>query len=375
MIQSAKKVLFIVGTRPEAIKMAPLVHKFSIADTWQPVICSTGQHREMLNQVYDFFNIRPDYDLNVMQHNQSLSTLTAMLMKEIDVVLEQVSPDIVLVQGDTTSTMVGAIAAFYRKIPIGHIEAGLRSFDRFSPFPEETNRIVTSRVVDYHFAPTELARKNLLCEGLSESSIYLVGNTVVDALLHGLDRITGVSPQAISSEFSRIDFSKRMILVTGHRRESFGEPLLNICMALRELAHKDVEIVYPVHLNPNVLTPVHTILDGLANVHLLKPVSYAGMLCLMKHAYLILTDSGGIQEEAPSLAKPVLVMREVTERPEGVECGVARLVGTGREAIIAEVTNLLEDHNAYQNMATGKNPYGDGHAADRIVEIVRQLFA
>jgi len=372
-----KKILFIFGTRPEAIKIAPLVHELRKNKKFKTLLCSTGQHREMLSQVLEFFRLKPDYNLNLMKTNQGLVELTSSLFVGLTSVLEETNPDLVFVQGDTTTTMVGALSSYYYKRKVAHLEAGLRSHDKFSPYPEEMNRILTSRLADLHFAPTEKAKDNLIKEAISPEKIFLVGNTVIDALLWGMKTVEHLKPEEIAPELSQIDFSKKVILVTGHRRESFGEPFLNICLALEEISEyeeKTVEVVYPVHLNPNVMQPVYSILSNKKNVHLIEPVSYPSMIYLMKKSYLILTDSGGIQEEAPSLRKPVLVMREVTERTEGIDCGVTKIVGTSKETIVKETLNLVNNKSEYQRMAKGNNPYGDGTSSSKIRKILQKIL-
>ena len=365
------KLLFIFGTRPEAIKMAPLLLKAKGDASLDVKVCVTGQHSEMLYQVLDFFGVRPDYDMSVMKHDQSIFHITAAILQGLEGVLEKERPDIVLVQGDTTTAFVGALAAFYRKTAAAHIEAGLRSHNNFSPFPEEMNRKLAGMIADLHFAPTERARENLLGEGRAEGSIHIVGNTVIDAMFITLDLIKGRGG-GIMEEFNYLESGKRVILVTGHRRESFGEPFRDICLALKEIAQEnDVEIVYPVHLNPNVRTPVFSLLSGQKNVHLIEPLTYPSLVGLMESSYLVLTDSGGIQEEAPSLGKPVLVMRAVTERVEGIEAGTCKLVGTDRGKIVREVTRLLADQAEYERMAKAVNPYGDGKASERILSILK----
>ncbi len=370
------KILLIFGTRPEAIKLAPLIKEFEkYAEIFETKVCITAQHREMLDQVLKFFKIKPDFDLNIMKPNQSLSELTANMIKEIEPVLQNFRPDLVFVQGDTTTAFVGALSAFYQKVSIAHIEAGLRSFNKYSPFPEEINRVLVGHLADYHFAPTEKAKENLFNENIKKN-VYVVGNTVIDALFLGLDIIKKQGEEKFYKFFNFLDFSKKIILVTGHRRESFGKPFENICNALKEIAqkHKDVEIVYPVHLNPNVRKPVFEILKGTENIHLIEPLEYPYLIWLMNKSYLVLTDSGGIQEEAPSLGKPVLVMREVTERTEGIEAGTAKLVGTNREKIAEEVSLLLEDKDEYRKMSKAVNPYGDGKASERIREIIEKVY-
>lgn len=369
------KILFIFGTRPEAIKLAPLIYQAKESDRFAGYICSTGQHQEMLQQVLDFFHLTPDYDLNVMQRNQKLHDLASNILRSLGNLLEEVKPELVIVQGDTTTTMIGALTAFYKRISVAHIEAGLRSNVRFSPYPEEVNRVLATHISDYHFAPTKRAEDNLLKEGISNEKIYVVGNTVVDALLMGLHEISNMSMENFNPALKDFDFSKKIVLVTGHRRESFGRPFENICFALSEIAQDDrVEIIYPVHLNPNVREPVFRILGGRKNIHLIEPVDYPTMIYLMNKSFIILTDSGGVQEEAPSLCKPVLVLREVTERTEGVDQGVTKLVGTSKENILRETFALLNDPKHYNSMSTGDNPYGDGLASKRILEILEHVF-
>jgi UDP-N-acetylglucosamine 2-epimerase (non-hydrolysing) len=375
-----KKILSVFGTRPEAIKMAPVVKRFTERPRiFRSVVCVTAQHRQMLDQVLQLFDIVPDYDLDIMHPRQDLFDITGNVLRGLRPVLEKESPDLVLVHGDTTTTLAATLAAFYLKIPVGHVEAGLRTRNKYAPFPEEVNRRVTGAVADLHFAPTPAARENLLREAVPEESIHVTGNTVVDALLAVTARIEGdpALEARLSADFSFLDSGKRLVLVTGHRRESFGKGFENICLALAEIAarHPDAEILYPVHLNPNVQEPVHRILagEGFSNVHLIEPVDYLPFVYLMNRSYLIITDSGGIQEEAPSLRKPVLVMRNATERPEAVEAGVARLVGTNR-TIAREACRLLEDPDAYRAMSRPHNPYGDGNAAERIVGIVGAYF-
>jgi UDP-N-acetylglucosamine 2-epimerase (non-hydrolysing) len=373
--RNLKKILFIFGTRPEAVKIAPVVRRMRKSSKFRPILCSTGQHLEMLKPVLTFFEIRPDYNLDLMKPNQSLAELTSSMLAALDPVLGRVKADLVFVQGDTTTTMVGALSAFYRAIQIGHLEAGLRSHNKFSPYPEEANRILTSHLADHHFAPTKAARHNLILEGISSENIHLVGNTVVDALLWAQEKVHNVEHIDIPPELSDVDFSKKVILVTGHRRESFGQPFIDLCSAIKSIAEKEsVEIIYPVHLNPNVVGPVHSVLNGVKNVHLIEPVTYPIMIYLMKKAYLILTDSGGIQEEAPSFKKPVLVMRDVTERPEGIECGIAKLVGTTRDKIYKETAKLLHNRIEYLKMTTDSNPYGDGKASERIIEVLERTL-
>jgi UDP-N-acetylglucosamine 2-epimerase (non-hydrolysing) len=368
-----KKILFVFGTRPEAIKMAPLVREFQQhPDQFQVLVCVTAQHRHMLDQVLAFFSIRPDYDLNLMQPNQTLFDITANGLKALESVLKEANPDLIFVQGDTTTAFIGALAAYYLKIPVAHLEAGLRSSNKYSPFPEEANRTMVGHLADYHFAPTPQAQANLQREGISRN-IHIVGNTVIDALLLGLDILKEEGDQSYQNHFRAIDFSKKIILVTGHRRESFGEPFENICLAIRDLAQTfpEVEIVYPVHLNPNVQETVRRVLHNLTNVYLIDPLDYPYLIWLMNRCYLVLTDSGGIQEEAPSLGKPVVVMRDVTERQEGIDAGTAVLVGTDRQKIYHTVSSLLTDPAHYHRMAQAVNPYGDGTTSRQIVNCLR----
>ena len=370
-----KKILFVFGTRPEAIKISPVIHEIRKSQKIRGVVCSTGQHREMTRQVLEFFQIIPDYDLDLMTPDQSLNEVSSSVLSKIDPVLKDARPDLVFVQGDTNSTVMGAMASFNRKIGVAHLEAGLRSGSKLSPFPEEINRILTSRLADFHFAATPKAKENLLREGINPELIFLVGNSVVDALLWGLKKVDGEEFVIQDSHLGRIDFSKRVILVTGHRRESFGQPLLNICLAIKEIAtEEDVEIVYPVHLNPNVNKPVYSILGDNKHVHLLPPLDYPSMIRLMKSCYFIISDSGGIQEEAPSLHKPVLVTREVTERMEGIECGVTKLVGTSLAGILQEAKNLLNNKEDYNKMAAGSNPYGDGTTSVNVRAILEKVL-
>ena len=370
-----KKVLFVFGTRPEAIKMAPMIKELQARkDKFRVKVCVTGQHREMLDQVLDFFSIKPDYDLNVMKPGQTLFGVTARILEELEAPIDDFKPDVILVQGDTTSAFAGALAAYYKQIAVGHLEAGLRSGNIYSPFPEEVNRLLVGRIAKYHFAPTDRAQKALLGEGVETKEIYHVGNTVIDALLLGLDIIKQGDSAEYSKHVGDVDLSKRVVLVTGHRRESFGGGFEQMCEAIKELATKntDIEIVYPVHLNPNVQEPVKRILGGVSNVHLIQPLDYPSLIWLMEKSYIVLTDSGGIQEEAPTLGKPVLVMREVTERQEGVEAGTAKLVGTDMNVIIAETQRLLDDKSAYDAMANAINPYGDGTTSRQIADILER---
>ncbi|HYG83465.1 MAG TPA: UDP-N-acetylglucosamine 2-epimerase (non-hydrolyzing) [Verrucomicrobiae bacterium] len=370
-----KKVLLIFGTRPEAIKMAPMIKELQTRkQSFDVRVCVTGQHREMLDQVLDFFAITPDYDLAVMQPGQTLFGVTAKVLEKLEPVVDEFQPDIILVQGDTTSAFVGALAGYYKQTTVGHLEAGLRSGDIYSPFPEEMNRVMVGRIATYHFAPTERAAKALLAEGVPSDHIFKVGNTVIDALLLGLEIIKSHDESTYKNVFEGVDWSKKLLLVTGHRRESFGEGFESMCHAIKRLAteNSDIEIVYPVHLNPNVQEPVRRILGNLQNVHLIAPLDYPQLIWLMEKAYLVLTDSGGIQEEAPTLGKPVLVMRNVTERQEGVEAGTAKLVGTDGEVIYRETQELLANQAAYAKMANAINPYGDGTTARQIADILEK---
>ncbi|WP_106282472.1 non-hydrolyzing UDP-N-acetylglucosamine 2-epimerase [Paraburkholderia sp. BL25I1N1] len=365
-----KRILLTFGTRPEAIKMAPLVRQLKNAEGIDCFVCVTGQHREMLDQVLNLFQIRPHFDLNVMKRNQDLYDVTSSILLGMRDVLKDCRPDLMLVHGDTSTTFSASLAAFYQRVPVGHVEAGLRTGELLSPWPEEANRRLTSVLAAMHFAPTERARQNLLAENVPDERIVVTGNTVIDALLHVRQQLA--SDTRLRDEAQRhlplLTPGRRLILVTGHRRESFGGGFERICTALARIANSypDVDIVYPVHLNPDVREPVNRILRGIANVHLIEPLDYLPFVCLMDRAYLILTDSGGIQEEAPSLGKPVLVMRETTERQEAVDAGVVKLVGTDVQRIIQTVSQLLCDETVYQAMSVRGNPYGDGHACARI---------
>lgn len=375
-VKAVKHILCIVGTRPEGIKMAPLIRALK-REPWAKVtVLSTAQHRDLLDQVLVLFDIKPDVDLDIMRENQQLPELTARLITALDAKFADLSPDIVLAQGDTTTVMTAALVAFYRRIPFGHVEAGLRTHDLDNPFPEEMNRVVAGHLARWHFVPTERSRANLLREGIPADRIHVTGNTVIDALLEVKASLS--ADVALSQSMARrfaLDPDKRMILVTGHRRESFGDGFERICRALKDIADRpDVEIVYPVHLNPRVKGPVEAALGGHAQVHLLPPQDYLPFVYLMTKAHVILTDSGGIQEEAPSLGKPVLVMRDRTERPEAIAAGTVRLVGTERADIVAHVTQLLDDQAAYDAMRFAHNPYGDGHSSARIVEAIRQWW-
>ena len=374
-----KKILLVFGTRPEAIKMAPLVKAFQ-KDTehFETRVCVTAQHRQMLDQVLEVFGITPEYDLNIMAPNQDLYDITAKVLMGLREVLKDFRPDTVLVHGDTTTSMAASLAAFYMQIPVGHVEAGLRTYNMLSPWPAEMNRQVTDRICTYYFAPTEQSKKNLLQENIDEKKIFITGNTVIDALLMAVDIISSTSgmEEKIAKEFQEKGYTvgnREYILVTGHRRENFGEGFLHICKAIKELAalHPDMDIVYPVHLNPNVQKPVYELLSGVDNVYLISPLDYLPFIYAMQHSTLLLTDSGGVQEEAPSLGKPVLVMRDTTERPEAVEAGTVKLVGTDAEAIVSNVTALLQDKEMYKRMSETHNPYGDGQACERIMAALR----
>ena len=373
------KVMVVFGTRPEAIKMAPLVKALQATPGLQTVVCVTAQHRQMLDQVLRQFEITPEHDLDVMKPGQDLYDITSNILLGLRPVLAAERPDWALVHGDTTTTLATTLAAYYARIPVAHIEAGLRTGDKYAPFPEEMNRKITGAVADLHFAPTTASEANLLAEGVPAASIHVTGNTVIDALLAVVNKLkTGATLQTeLAERFRFLDASKRLILVTGHRRENFGEGFQNICHALADVAerHPEVEILYPVHLNPNVRQPVQDILAarGLSNVHLIEPVDYLPFVYLMNRSHLIITDSGGVQEEAPSLGKPVLVMRETTERPEAVAAGTVKLVGTSREAIVRECERLLTDSDAYQAMSRAHNPYGDGKAVARIVHTLTNM--
>jgi UDP-N-acetylglucosamine 2-epimerase (non-hydrolysing) len=369
------KVLTVFGTRPEAIKMAPLVHALANDPWFEAKVCVTAQHREMLDQVLNLFSIVPDYDLNIMKPGQGLTEITCRILEGLKPILESFKPNVVLVHGDTTTTIATSLAAFYQRIPVGHVEAGLRTGDLYSPWPEEANRTLTGHLAMYHFAPTENSRQNLLRENIADNKIFVTGNTVIDALIWVRDRVLASDTlrAELSERYPFLSPDKKMILVTGHRRESFGRGFEQICHALAEIAaqNSDVQIVYPVHLNPNVSEPVNRILGHIDNIILIEPQDYLPFVWLMNHAWLILTDSGGIQEEAPSLGKPVLVMRETTERPEAVKAGTVRLVGTDMKRIVDEVTNLLHDEKEYQAMSHAHNPYGDGEACSRILHALK----
>jgi UDP-N-acetylglucosamine 2-epimerase (non-hydrolysing) len=364
--QRLVKMICVVGTRPEAIKMAPVILALKQAHWAEVRVLATAQHRHLLDQVMQVFNIEPDIDLDIMRPNQALTTLTARLLLDLDVVLLAEKPDAVLAQGDTTTVMTVALACFYHKIPFGHVEAGLRTWDMQNPFPEEMNRVIAGRLAKWHFAPTESSRQNLLREGVSDADIVVTGNTVIDALLSVVDRDVKLPVE--------LDPTKRLILVTAHRRENFGEPFERVCRALLALLERnpDVQVLYPVHPNPNVHETAHRLLGKHPRVVLCDPLDYLPFVAAMKRAYLILSDSGGVQEEAPALGKPVLVLRHETERPEAVQEGVVKLVGTDFDVIVSEAQRLLDDESAYRSMARGVSPYGDGHAAERIVSVLKQ---
>lgn len=371
-----KKNLIVFGTRPEAIKMAPLVREFKKHnDKFDTRVCVTAQHREMLDQVLEFFDIVPDYDLNLMKPNQNLYSLTGDIIVGLKPILEEFKPDYVYVHGDTTTTMASSVAAFYSGAEVCHVEAGLRTHHKRAPFPEEINRQITGRVADYHFAPTTASRDNLLREGIAQKDILVTGNTVIDALLESVARVEDLHNAEIDNLKQIVDSTKKLILVTGHRRENHGDGFIRICEALKEIAttHADVQIIYPVHLNPNVKRPVYEILSDIDNIMLIDPLAYPSFVWLMNKSYIIVTDSGGVQEEAPSLGKPVLVMRETTERPEAVAAGTVILVGTNKEMIIKETNSLLRDAARYIKMKQLHNPYGDGKACARIVEFIMTL--
>ena len=377
-----KKIMLVFGTRPEAIKMAPLVKEFlRYPEKFETVVCVTGQHREMLDQVLRIFDIQPDYDLNIMKQGQDLYDVTARVLVGMRNVLRKVLPDVVLVHGDTTTSTAAALAAFYQQIPVGHIEAGLRTHDIYSPWPEEMNRQITSRIATYHFSPTPLSKQNLLAEGIKEEQIVVTGNTVIDALYRVVDHIKknlkldaeleSLLKQA-GYDVTRLKEGKKLVLITGHRRENFGEGFVHICTDIKDLTKKypDVDFVYPMHLNPNVRKPIHEVfednLSGLGNMFFIEPLEYLSFVYLMEKSNIVLTDSGGIQEEAPGLGKPVLVMRDTTERPEALEAGTVKLVGTSYDKIVNEVSALLENQDYYNKMSKAINPYGDGKACGRI---------
>lgn len=373
-----KKILFVFGTRPEAIKMAPVIKAFKDEKIFDTKVCVTAQHRQMLDQVLDIFDIKPDYDLNIMERGQDLFDITANVLSGMKNVLSEYSPDLVLVHGDTSTTSATAIAAFYQKIKVGHVEAGLRTGNIYSPWPEEVNRQISGVIANYHFAPTKTSLENLLKENKNKENILVTGNTVIDALFLVLDKIEKDEKlknkilKSISDQY-KFNNDRKIILVTGHRRENFGEGFTNICKALKKIAdsNHDVDIVYPVHLNPNVQKPVKNILSNSKNIYLIDPLSYENFIYLMSKSYFIITDSGGVQEEAPSLGKPVLVLRNTTERPEAVEAGTVKLVGTNFEAIVNESQKFLDDEKEYKKMSKAHNPYGDGSASKRIVNFFK----
>ncbi len=372
-----KRICVVFGTRPEAIKMSPVVQALKDCNKsgkkLDVRVCVTAQHRQMLDQVLTLFNIVPDYDMDIMQSGQDLTDVTTRVLIGMRDVLRDFKPDVVMVHGDTTTTFATSLAAYYERIPVAHVEAGLRTGNIYSPWPEEINRRLAGAIAALHFAPTENAKRNLIREGVDVNSIYVTGNTVIDALLHVVKRFESSSELrgSFEAQFSYLDPTKHLILVTGHRRENFGEGFENICRALNSLSERnDVQIVYPVHLNPNVQEPVRRLLADKSSLFLIQPLDYLPFVYLMSRAYLVLTDSGGIQEEAPSLGKPVLVMRDTTERPEGVDAGTVKLVGTNEKLIVEQVSALLDDPILYQSMATASNPYGDGHAADRVVSVI-----
>ena len=380
--------MLVFGTRPEAIKMAPLVKEFEKdSNSFDTIVCVTGQHREMLDQVLTIFNIHPNYDLNIMQKGQDLYDITSKVLVGMRSILEEVKPDVVFVHGDTTTSTATALAAFYKQIPVAHVEAGLRTYNIYSPWPEEINRQITSRIAKFNFCPTELSRNNLLHEQIKDETIYVTGNTVIDALhlvvnrLHEDDELEKKQIQVLEDagyDITRLNGGKRLVLITGHRRENFGEGFINICTAIRDLANANpnVDFVYPVHLNPNVRKAVREVFGdkpNFSNVFLIDPLEYLSFVYLMERAYIILTDSGGIQEEAPGLKKPVLVMRNTTERPEALSAGTVKLVGTSYERIMKEVSSLLDNELEYKKMSRAVNPYGDGKACPRIVKAIKEL--
>ena len=372
------KNLIIFGTRPEAIKMAPLVKEFlKHNDKFDTKVCITAQHREMLDQVLEFFEITPDFDLDLMKPNQNLYSLTADIIINLKPILEDFKPDYVYVHGDTTTTMAASIASFYSGAKVCHVEAGLRTFNKRSPFPEEVNRSIAGSISDYHFAPTTTSKQNLLNENINTNSILVTGNTVIDALQFSSNKVTSSSytDDEVETLKTLVDTSKKLILVTGHRRENHGQGFINICSALKQIAieNKEVQIIYPVHLNPNVQKPVYDLLGDVNNVNLIAPLSYPAFVWLMSKSYIIITDSGGVQEEAPSLGKPVLVMRDTTERPEAVDAGTVLLVGTDTEKIVTETNKLLNNQEFYNSMSMLHNPYGDGTSCEKIVEFIRDL--
>ena len=369
-----RKISLVFGTRPEAIKLCPLILAMQESESFEPHVCVTGQHREMLDQVLEVFGITPDVDLALMEPNQTLASLTGKAVTAVDKYLAEYKPDMVIVQGDTTTVFCAALAAFYRQIPVGHVEAGLRTWNKFSPFPEEINRVLTTRIADMHFAPTAISRENLLAEGVEDSRIFVTGNTVIDALHIAVDKVRTRPPEipGLPKHIMNGQRDKPLVLITGHRRENHGQGFVDICRAIGNLAEKfiDTEFVYPVHLNPNVKEPVYELLSGRDNIHLIEPLSYLPFIAIMDRAKIVLTDSGGVQEEAPSLGKPVLVMRDTTERPEAVDAGTVKMVGTDYDAIVDNVSALLSDKKAFDQMAHAVNPYGDGKACERIIRML-----
>lgn len=383
-----KKIMLVFGTRPEAIKMAPLVKEFQKhSDQFKTIVCVTGQHRQMLDQVLEIFGIKPDYDLNIMKQGQDLYDVTARVLTGMRDVLEDTQPDVVLVHGDTTTSTAAALAAFYQQIPVGHVEAGLRTHNIYSPWPEEMNRQITGRIATYDFAPTPLSKSNLIAEGVAKDKITVTGNTVIDALYWVVDKIkntasldSDLQKELLKAGYDthRLDEGKKLVLITGHRRENFGDGFISMCKAIKALTEKypEVDFVYPMHLNPNVRKPIHDVfgenLEGLGNMFFIEPLEYLSFVYLMEKSNIVLTDSGGIQEEAPGLGKPVLVMRDTTERPEALEAGTVKLVGTDYNMIVNEVSALLDDVAHYDKMSKAVNPYGDGHACERIVSSISQ---
>ncbi|MGP1506909.1 MAG: non-hydrolyzing UDP-N-acetylglucosamine 2-epimerase [Campylobacter sp.] len=375
-----KKILIVFGTRPEAIKMVPLIKEFKKYNDFEVKICVSAQHRQMLDQVLNLFEIKPDYDLDIMKANQDLYDISSRVLLGMREILKVFCPNVVLVHGDTTTSFVGALAAFYQKIKIGHVEAGLRTNDLYSPFPEEANRQITGVLADFHFAPTQSAKQNLIKEGKNSNSIIVTGNTVIDALFLMIDKIEknvnlrDEITSILRSKYSNFGSERKFILVTGHRRENFGDGFLNICDALKNIAQNnpEIDIVYPVHLNPNVQKPVREILSNLSNVYLIDPLEYEKFVYLMSKSFFIITDSGGIQEEAPSFGKPVLVTRDTTERPEALQSGAVKLVGTNKNIIIKEAQNLILQKDEFEKMSKANNPYGDGKASERIVEFLKE---
>lgn len=382
-----KKVMLVFGTRPEAIKMCPLVKEFQKrTGEFETIVCVTGQHREMLDQVLTIFGVKPDYDLNIMKQGQDLYDVTARVLTGMRDVFRECKPDVVLVHGDTTTSTAAALAAFYQQIPVGHVEAGLRTHNIYSPWPEEMNRQITGRIATYNFSPTALSRSNLLAEGVADDKIFVTGNTVIDALHIVVDKIRNEEPlqqeladilKKAGYDTSRLKNGRKLVLITGHRRENFGDGFISMCTAIKDLTQKypDVDFVYPMHLNPNVRKPIHEVfgenLDGLGNMFFIEPLEYLSFVFLMEKATIVLTDSGGIQEEAPGLGKPVLVMRDTTERPEALSAGTVKLVGTDYDKIVGEVSVLLDDEEAYNTMSKAVNPYGDGLACGRIADALK----